>query len=228
MTSSISHSHLKNTKTISLYTRILLVFLACCIQAIYVPTSFRTSGGIEPKLPIDIFPVWPVWVVPYLLCHPVWFFSLVWIILKMEERLFRATVAACFLTFAVGTTTFIFFPTYVKAPTLEGDNIFVLLLDIIYKNWGRYDAFPSGHVYITTLLALFYNRWYPNKKFLWTSIVIVVSLSTLFTGQHYIIDVLGGLVVAFAGYHFGLWWAGFLPNQKRACKNSRLSLQPPD
>jgi membrane-associated phospholipid phosphatase len=209
----------KDTTTLSLYKRIFLVFLACCIQAIYIPTSFKTVGGIEPKLPIDIFPIWPIWVVPYVLCHPLWFFGFTWIILKMEDRLFRATVSACFLTFSIGTLTFIFFPTFVKAATLEGNNIFVLLLRFIHENWGRYDAFPSGHVYITTLLALFYSRWYPHRKFLWISIVIIISLSTLFTGQHYIIDVVGGFVVAFAGYHFGWWWVGLSPTINRLKKH---------
>ena len=53
---------------LSLKKRVLLFILVCCIQTIYVPISFRTTGGIEPKLAIDIFPIWPVWIVPYVLC----------------------------------------------------------------------------------------------------------------------------------------------------------------
>jgi membrane-associated phospholipid phosphatase len=155
-----------------------------------------------------------------------WFIAITWIILKMEDRLFRATVAACFLTFAIGTLTFIFFPTYVKATALEGNGIFISLLRTVYENWGRYDAFPSGHVYITTLLVLFYGRWYPRRKFLWISILGVVSLSTLFTGQHYVVDVLGGYLVAFAGYHFGLWWVGLLPAPNRLKQPDHLSSIP--
>jgi membrane-associated phospholipid phosphatase len=55
--------------------------------------------------------------------------------------------------------------------------------------------------------------------------LIVISLSTLFTGQHYILDVLGGYVLALAGYCFGLWWAGLLPTKNRAAK--RQLLPPP-
>jgi hypothetical protein len=32
------------------------------------------------------------------------------------------------------------------------------------------------------------------------------------------LDVIGGYAVAFSGYHFGLWWAGFFPSQKRPGK----------
>jgi membrane-associated phospholipid phosphatase len=89
---------------------------------------------------------------------------------------------------------------------------------MLHERWGRYDAFPSGHIYITTLLALFFSRWYPRQKLLWFLILVIVSFSTLFTGQHYILDVIGGYAVAFSGYHFGLWWTGFLPSQKRPGK----------
>jgi membrane-associated phospholipid phosphatase len=178
------------------------------------------SGGIEPKLPIDIFPIWPIWVVPYVLCYGLWFAGAVWIILKMEDRLFRALIAACILTFTIGSTTFIFCPTYVKPAVLHGHDFFTSLLYIIHHNWGRYDAFPSGHVYITTLLVLFYSRWYPRYKYLWISTLITICLSTLFTGQHYILDVVGGYCIALLSYHFGLWWGGFYPTQKPSNKQS--------
>lgn len=206
---------------LTLNKRILLVFLACCIQMIYIPTSNRVTGGIEPKLAIDIFPIWPVWVLPYVLCYMLWLGASAWIIFKVEDRSFRSFIAACMITFALGTSIFLFFPTYVKPVTLEGNDIFTMLLRTIHENWGRYDAFPSGHVYITTLLALFFARWFPRYRFLWILILVMVSFSTLFTGQHYILDVLGGYLIALAGYPFGLWWAGYYAAQKRTSKRSR-------
>jgi membrane-associated phospholipid phosphatase len=198
--------------------RILLFLLVYCIQLIYIPTSERTSGGIEPKLSIDIFPIWPIWVLPYVLCYILWLASLIWIILKTDDRWFRGFIAACFFTFTFGVTIFIFFSTYVEPASLSGNDIFTLLLRMMHETWGRYDAFPSGHIYCTTLLTLFFSRWQPRKKWLWILILVIVSFSTLFTGQHYVADVLGGYAVACSGYHFGLWWAGFLPTQNQPGK----------
>jgi membrane-associated phospholipid phosphatase len=160
----------------------------------YIPTSNRIEGGIEPKLPIDIFPVSAVWVVPYISCYVLWAASIAWILFRAEDRAFRSFLTACLFTFSMGALTFIFFPTYVPAAVLEGNDIFTNT--------------PSGHVYITTLLALFFSRWYPRSRPLWMVILIVVSLSTLLTAQHYVLDVLGGYLVAVAGYSFGLWWSG--------------------
>lgn len=175
---------------------------------IYIPTSNRVTGGIEPKLPIDIFPVWTIWILPYVLCYILWFGSIAWIILRTQDRQFYSFVTASILTFSLGALTFIFFPTYVKSVALPGSDILTSLLRIFHEHTGRYAAFPSGHVYITTLLVLFFGRWYPRFRSLWILILAIVSFSTLFTGQHYILDVLGGYLVALAGYYFGLWWTG--------------------
>lgn len=198
--------------------RLFLVFLACCIQMIYIPTSNRVAGGIEPRLPIDVFPISAVWVLPYILCYLLWFAGFAWMIFRVESRSFRSFIAACMLTFGLGVLTFIFFPTYVPAAVFEGNDIFTTLLLMIHENWGRYAALPSGHVYITTLLASFFGRWYPRYRLAWILIVLIVSLSTLFTGQHYILDVFGGYLVALAGYYFGLWWAGFSATRKQMGK----------
>jgi len=211
----------KNAPTLTRRKRVLFILLACCIQMLYMPTSEWTTVGIEPKLSIDVFPIWPIWVVPYVLCYLLWLSALLWIILNTDDRSFRSFLAACMLTFAIGVTTFFFFPTYVRPATLEGHDIFTIFLRMIHETWGRYDAFPSGHVYITTLLTLFFSRWYPRYKLLWMMLLVIISLSTLFTAQHYILDVIGGYVVAWVGYHFGLWWAGFYAPQKRPRKGSR-------
>jgi membrane-associated phospholipid phosphatase len=211
----------RNESTLTLNKRLLLFVIVCCIQMIYIPTSNRVAGGIEPKLPIDIFPIWPIWVLPYVLCYVLWFTCITWIIFKGEDQQFRSFIAACMLTFGLAAFTFIFFPTYVKSVAFQGSDVFTFLLRIFHEQTGRYAALPSGHVYITTLLALFFGRWYPRFKYLWISILIVISLSTLFTGQHYILDVLGGYLAACLGYYFGLWWTGFLEVQKQNDKRSR-------
>lgn len=189
-------------------SRALLLTLIVAVQMIYFPTSEQLSGGIEPRLPIDVFPILPVWVLPYVLCYPLWIFALVWATFKMDDSMFRAFIAAALLTCTFSITLFVFFPTYVPAATLHGDDLFTNLLRTIHEDWGRYNALPSGHIYITVLLALFYSQWYPRFKNMCIAITVIVSLSTLFTGQHYLADVIAGLLVAFIGYHLGWLWAG--------------------
>jgi membrane-associated phospholipid phosphatase len=190
----------------SLKKRVLLITGVILIQSIYTPTSLFLTGGIEPKLPIDIFPLWTVWVIPYALCYPLWATALVWLTWKMDESMFRRTIAGLFFACTLGVSIFILFPTYVVQPELHGTDILSNILRSIQIAGGDHDALPSSHIYITVLLALFYHYWYPQYKWLWLSIVVIVSLSTLFTQQHYILDVIAGYLTAWLGYRFGLWW----------------------
>ena len=76
---------------------------------------------------------------------------------------------------------------------------------MVYRNDGDYNAFPSGHVYQTALICLFYNHLYPSYPWFWIGIVVIVVLSTLFTRQHYLADPLGGLAIAWLGYRLGMY-----------------------
>ena len=212
-------------QTLSIGTRILLVVLVWCVQSFYIPTSNRTFGGIEPKLPIDIFPIWAIWVVPYVLCYLVWISKTLWAIFKMDDYLFRSLIAGALITCTIAISTFIFFPTYVRAEHIYGSDIPSRLLNFIHQNSGRYNAFPSGHVYFTVLLALFYNRWYPERKFYCILIPVIIAFSTLFTHQHYVVDIVGGVVVALIGYYSGLRWARSFPVPDQ--EQSRRTVRPP-
>ena len=199
---------IQREQTLTAGKRVLLIVLIWCVQSFYIPTSNRVFGGIEPKLSIDIFPLWTVWVLPYVSCYLIWISGMIWAILKMDDQLYRSLIAASLITCTISVSIFIFFPTYVPAEPIHGTDFSSVLLRYIHENSGRYDAFPSGHIYITTLLTLFYNLWYPRRKFYWILIPVIVSFSTLFTHQHYVVDIVGGLVVALIGYHFGLRWVG--------------------
>jgi membrane-associated phospholipid phosphatase len=186
--------------------RILLLLAAIAIQSIYTPTSLLMEGGIEPRLAWDVFPLRVGWVIPYILCFPLWALGIGWLTWKMDESRFRSAIAGLIFTCSLGVSIFILFPTYVVPPPVTGTDILSRLLLTLQVTGGDHDAFPSAHIYITVLLALLYGDLFPKYKWLWLSVVIIVSLSTLFTGQHYILDVLGGLVTGWLGYRFGLWW----------------------
>jgi membrane-associated phospholipid phosphatase len=210
--SSQTQTFEQNTRTentLAIGRRLLWVAIGWAIQLIYLPTSGWFTGGVQPKLPIDIFPLWPVWVIPYVLCYPLWFAGFAWAAFKMTDRMFRAFALAFLVTCSVSIVIFFIYPTYVPAATLHGNGLFILILRFLHEGAGRYNALPSGHIYITALLTFFYSLWYPRYKSLWVLILVIVSFSTLFTLQHYILDIVAGLIVAALGYYVGLKWTGF-------------------
>jgi membrane-associated phospholipid phosphatase len=91
----------------------------------------------------------------------------------------------------------------------------VWLIRFVYTNDRTYNAFPSQHLWSTVLIALFWSHWKPGWRWvLWASTVIV-ALSTLFTRQHWILDVFGGTLLAVIGYFIGLAFVARLTPVRR-------------
>jgi len=186
--------------------RLIWCALVFGIQALYFPLNHFLKGGMEFKTAFDdLVPLWPVWVVPYMLICIWWLVAAIWAVARMEEHLYEAFFIASAFVSVTALTIFTVFPTYVVRPVLPGTDWPTQLLNWIYSTDHMYNAFPSGHVYITTLIALFWSRWFPQWRWVWAATVVIVALATLFTHQHYLPDPIGGLVLAWFGYRIGLW-----------------------
>jgi membrane-associated phospholipid phosphatase len=178
----------------------------CGLQALYVPLNRGLSGGVMLKTSLDTYiPLLPLWVIPYALTWVIWVVCALYTVWKMEAHLYRALLVSLFTAIGVGMTTFLLYPTYVQRPLLSGEDWSIQWLRFIYANDGAYNAFPSGHVYITALIGFYWSRWFPWQRGFWVVVVALIAASTVLTGQHYLLDPIGGLVLAWAGYHFGLW-----------------------
>ncbi|MBU2634619.1 MAG: phosphatase PAP2 family protein [Nanoarchaeota archaeon] len=73
-------------------------------------------------------------------------------------------------------------------------------------------SFPSGHTTTAFLLLPLFINLYPKKKFLWIMLAVLIAISRLYIGVHYLSDVIFG---AFLGYSMSYF---LLKNVKR--KNS--------
>ena len=187
--------------------RLTWLMVLIIIQGLYFPISRIVQGGVALATPWDAsIPLWPIWAIPYLLSLIWWMGCIIWATWEMDADLYQAFVIAILAVMLVSYLIYLLYPTYVERPLLEGDNWQTELMRFIYSTDRPYNAFPSGHTYNTMLIALFWWRWRPRLRWLWAGIVGVVLLSTLFTRQHNLPDLLGGIVLAWTGYRFGLWW----------------------
>ena len=187
------------------FIRFLFLALLIGLQFAYFPLNQLQSGGIAPALPMDAWiPLRPAWVFPYLLAIPLWVIGLLSITLWMEDKPYRSAMLSALVAILVGVGFFTFFPTYVNRPEINGSGVGTTLLRWVYAHDQPYNALPSSHVYLTLLLTLVISRWKPRLAGLWWGVGLIICAATLFTKQHYLLDVICGAGLAFLAYWLGI------------------------
>jgi membrane-associated phospholipid phosphatase len=226
---------MRGTKKI--IVRLFQFGLMILAQAIYLPLNQNLSGGYQTRIWLDSYiPILPVWTIPYVLWLPVCLFFAFWAAMNMEDFIFKAYFTGAMVTIFSSMLIFALFPTYVIRPEVTGNGIFSNMLRSVYQNDQLYNALPSGHVYLVVFTALFYICWQSSRScslksiiwlswrtWFWIGMIVIVCLSALFTGQHSIIDIPGGAVMAILGYYSGWWWAGKRQNVPKLAGADEIS-----
>ena len=171
--------------------------------------------GIPPFLPKieaidDLIPLVPVFVLPYIWSYFFWAMAPM-AVSKCEKRYFYNFITAYICSCLFGMLIFIFAPSYMdrageNLAELAGDSIFGDLLRFVYGLDGgtiAYNLFPSFHCMLSTLSYLGVMR---RKEIpLWFRIyslvtALLIYCSVVFTKQHYVVDIFGGIAIALVFY----------------------------
>ena len=92
---------------------------------------------------------------------------------------------------------YILFQNSVQRPEIISQTFYDALYLFINQQVPPYNAFPSLHVAVSAIIC--YGFYLLKVKFtklitMWT---ILIVISTVLTKQHYFLDILGGLLLAF-------------------------------
>ncbi|HXA43573.1 MAG TPA: phosphatase PAP2 family protein [Candidatus Solibacter sp.] len=150
------------------------------------------------RTPLDqAMPLVRAFVIPYISLNPVTYVTLV-IFLFFRIRVYDSAALSMITAFLVSYAFYFLVQSYVARPVVSGDDLLSQLLRGVYRGDNPYNDFPSLHVSISTILAI--HWWRFDRRAGWVAAVwaIVVIASTQLVHQHYLADVGGGLVVAFA------------------------------
>ena len=153
-----------------------------------------------PELALDrLIPLQPAWTLVYashlvFLCVPV-------LVMRQEEQI-RRTFLAYLLVWITGYVCFLVYPTVLPrpGPNVIGQGFFGWCLRIVYSADEPRNNFPSLHVAHACVSAL--TCWRVHRGVglaagLWAALI---ALSTLFTKQHYVVDVISGMLLAGVAY----------------------------
>ena len=174
---------------------LLLLFLA------YFPLN-NTRGPIHSlELTVDDrITLLPAFVFPYISLYVLLVISL-WRFLRAETRIFIIAALAISLDLVLSYLFFLFYQTQVERPVILGSDVSSSILRWLYSTDKPFNAFPSLHTSLSTLLVLLWGKAGSRIQpiiALWAAFIIA---STLLTKQHYIADVLGGVAIALVSYY---------------------------
>lgn len=158
----------------------------------YFPLNYRPSKYYF-ELPIDAkIPLWPGWIVPY---SAYFFYLLGGGILIWQTDVRQAYLVSYTLATFSASLFWYFVPNGVKRPDASHlkPSWSAKTIQKLYAHDKDGNGFPSAHVYATLITSWFLWLSFPQFWPIWFVAGLVISLSTIFTKQHYLIDLVGGV-----------------------------------
>jgi membrane-associated phospholipid phosphatase len=153
-----------------------------------------------PALALDgALPLQPAWALVYGTLY-LFLIALPVFVVRQEEQI-RRTVFAYLAIWITAYAIFLAYPTMASRPAeVIGKGFAVWGLRFLYNGDPPYNCFPSLHVAHSFVSALTCYRVHRRLGIAAMICGSLVGLSTLFTKQHYILDVIAGVLLAFTAY----------------------------
>ena len=180
--------------------RIMLVlFLVQLIAGYNIIQKYFPVGHVLKISFIDNHvPYMPVFALAYL-CYTLILFLPFLFVFTNKKQLF-AVSTAFFSVATICNICYISFQTMMIRPEIIPSGFFDRLVMFIYSIDKPVNLVPSEHVAFPVLTTLCLCHIKKKSWYILLPITILIILSTLFIKQHYILDVLAGIVVAGIGY----------------------------
>lgn len=146
-------------------------------------------------------PIVAEWVWIYFLYFPLCFFPLLLRKVREDSEFFTGMAIGFWIQFLIAFAFFLFFPTRMIPPSFSVDSISAETLAWLRQVDKGFNAFPSLHVsnifFVTAVIGKAKGRLW---RIFFSFITIIISLSTMFTGQHCFPDVLAGMVLGILSF----------------------------
>ena len=180
------------------FKRLLFSLSISLFSIIYeVLNNARGEAKILATIIDDKIPVIEWFSIPYLYWYAYVFIILLYFAI-VNSKVYYKLIFSILFGMSISYIIFLFFPTQIVRPEVLGDNVFGIILGLIYSSDNVYNCLPSIHV-LNTLFASSFFVIYNRRKVVYVLFAVVSSvmiiLSTVFIKQHYVLDVLTSVVL---------------------------------
>ncbi len=156
-----------------------------------------------------------IWV--YLFFFPFAFSPI--LVLKSIDT-FRRVAIGYLYQYLIAFLMFILYPTRIVRPDVAVHSFSTQAVAMIYRIDPGFNDFPSMHVANSWFVALIFYRYNKKLGILFMFIASLISVSTLYVKQHYLIDIPAGILDALLVYY--VVFRGHVPEHKRLMKHNTV------
>jgi membrane-associated phospholipid phosphatase len=159
----------------------------------------------------------PAWVLVYGSLYV--FVAFLPLCVVRQAELFRRAMQAYLMVMLVGYAGFLLYPTLAPRPLqVPGGGFFAWSLRLIYSLDPPHGCFPSLHVAYSFVSALTCSRVHRGVGAAAVTWAALIGVSTLYTKQHYVVDVIAGALAAYVAY---VWFLRRYPREAVAESDRR-------
>lgn len=178
----------------------MIVLVSLIPFYILIPELLPARELHAPELALDrLLPLEPPWALVYGALYL--FLILLPILAVRQQEHIGRTVSAYLTVWITAYVFFVAFPTVApRPPEVIGEGFAVWGLRALYSADPPYNCFPSLHVAHSFVSALTCYRLHRGLGAATVAAASLVGLSTLFTKQHYVLDVVAGVLIALVAY----------------------------
>lgn len=192
----------QNLQIVSVFIGIILAFISYEIfnKAHYSYAPLIMKGWLDAKIPVI-----SIFVIPYLSFHVLAALVVPLLSLKIGGRkAFFENGIAIIIGQACLDIAYFFFQTEVPRSPIVGNSPFDWILkNVVYGNDQPLNGFPSNHVTwsVISIIALWRLRAKaPRTSWILMFWFLLILPATVFLHQHFLVDIYGGIFVAFTVY----------------------------
>ena len=161
-------------------------------------TKYDFTNAFDRKVPFV-----KEWIIIYVVCYLFWAINYILASREGNEHCFRF-VTADLISRVICGIFFILIPTTNVRPEVVGTDFFSWLVQLIYFLDKPINLFPSIHCLVSwnCYMGIKKSKRLPKGYIIFSLIfAILVCISTQFTKQHYIIDLIGGIALSYLCFY---------------------------
>ncbi len=169
--------------------------LLAVLLLIYVPLNRLNINDNFILMPLDdVIPFIPYFIIPYLFFYP---FSILMFYVATVKNKLNLLVPVWVITLSISYIIYLTYPTAIQRLEVNGNDIFLGLLQFYYSVANPYNVLPSLHAALMFATSHFYYYADGQNGKRALPLFILIIISPVFLKLHYTIDILGGILVGY-------------------------------